>query len=100
MAEKIELLLEDFLGGIQEQKEEVQDKISMWIKDKDYYIPSTDISTTKTLPPGMYQVNYTNDRGYHCRPIKTETDEIFVFTDSITKELLDEIELFWNKKFI
>ncbi len=101
MADKIELLLEDFLDEMQEQEqeqEELHDKVSMWVKDKDYYVPSTDISIAKTLPPGMYQVNYTNDRGYHCRPIKAETDEIFVFTDSITKELLDEIELFWNKR--
>lgn len=99
MADKIELLLGDFLDDMQEQEqEELHDKVSMWVKDKDYYVPSTDISIVKTLPPGMYQVNYTNDRGYHCRPIKTETDEIFVFTDSITKELLDEIELFWNKR--
>ncbi len=97
MAETIELLLEDFLDEVQEQ-EEAHDKVSMWVKDKDHYVPSTDISIVKTLPPGMYQVNYTNDRGYHCRQIETETDEIFVFSDSITKELLDEIELFWDKR--
>lgn len=94
--ETIELSLKDFLE--EEVMELPPEKISMWVKDKDYYVPSTEVSITKELPPGMYKVDYTNDRGYHCRAIDLETDELFVFTDSITTELLDEIENFWNKK--
>ncbi len=97
----MEIELTDFLE-VHEVPEEAsdlsQDKISLWVKDKDFYVPSTDISIVPELPPGIYQVNYTNDRGYHCKELNIETDELFVFTDSITKDLLNEIELFWNKK--
>jgi len=97
----MEIELTDFLE-VHEVPEEAsdlsQDKISLWVKDKDFYVPSTDISIVPELPPGIYQVNYTNDRGYHCKPIELETDELFVFTDSITQDLLSEIELFWDKK--
>ena len=93
MTEKLELILDDFSEG----DEERQDKVSMWVKDKDYFVPSTDISVIKELPPGMYQVNYSNERGFYCKPIKIETDELFIFTDAITTELLEEIQLFWDK---
>ena len=95
MKETIELMLSDF---VESEPDLSEDKVSMWVKDKDYYIPSTDISVTKELPPGIYQVDYSNDRGYFCKPIKIETDELFIFTDSITTNLLEEIENFWNKE--
>lgn len=95
MKETIELMLSDF---VESEPDLSEDKVSMWVKDKDYYIPSTDISVTRELPPGIYQVDYSNDRGYFCKPIKIETDELFVFTDSITTNLLEEIENFWNKE--
>lgn len=95
MKETIELMLSDF---VESEPDLSEDKVSMWVKDKDYYIPSTDISVTRELPPGIYQVDYSNDRGYFCKPIKIETDELFIFTDSITTNLLEEIENFWNKE--
>ena len=94
----IELVFQDSVKVVDEEEYLEQDKVSLWIKDKDYYVPSTDISVTNELPPGIYKVDYSNDRGYFCRPIKVETDELFTFTDSITKDLLKEIETFWDKK--
>ena len=97
MSENLQLVLQDYLEEINEVSETESDKISLWVKDKELFIPSADISVIKSLPPGMYQVDYSNDRGYHCKEIKLETDELFVFTDSITQDLLKEIELFWDK---
>ena len=94
----IELVFQDSAKLEDEEVYLAQDKVSLWVKDKDYYVPSTDISVTNELPPGIYKVDYSNDRGYFCRPIKVETDELFTFTDSITKDLLKEIETFWDKK--
>lgn len=98
MSENLQLVLQDYLEEINEVNEPESDKISLWVKDKDLFIPSADISIIKELPPGMYQVDYSNDRGYYCKEMKLETDELFVFTDSITQDLLKEIELFWNKE--
>lgn len=97
MTEKLEFTLSDVF---EESEEDRQDKVSMWVKDKDYYVPSTDISIVRELPPGMYQVNYTNDRGFHCKPVVLETDELFIFSDAITTELLEEIQMFWDKSDI
>lgn len=88
------------LASPEEVLEEEMDKVSMWVKDKEIFVPSTDITVLKELPPGMYQVDYTNDRGYHCKNIKLETDELYVFTESIAQDLIEEINLFWDKKDI
>lgn len=84
--------------------EEVEDnnleekKVSLWVKNKDIYTPSSDIQIMPVLPPGMYTVDYDSNQGHFCKPVNLETDELYVFTESIAQVLLDEISLFWNKK--
>lgn len=78
--------------------EDIISKASIWVRDKDVFMPSTDITIYKELPPGMYKIDYSNDKGFTCKPINVDTDELFVFSDSITKNLLDEIQTFWDKK--
>lgn len=73
------------------------DKVSLWVKEKDVFVPSTDIEILKQLPAGMYKISYTNDRGYFCKEINLQTDELFDFTDSMIVDLLDEINTFWDK---
>ena len=96
------LNIEDFLDAF--EIEEVEDeptqdkKVSLWVKNKDIYTPSADIQIVPILPPGMYTVEYDSNTGHFCKPINLETDELFVFTESIAQELLDEISLFWDKK--
>lgn len=77
---------------------EVSDKtMSLWIKDKDVISPSTNITLLKTLEPGIYAVNSSRDTGLTCKKINTKSDELFIFSDSITQKLLDEINDFWSK---
>ena len=96
------LNIEDFIEAF--EIEEVSDeskqdqKVSLWIKNKDVYTPSSDVQILPELPPGMYTVDYDNNSGHFCTPINIETDELFVFTESIAQNLLDEISLFWGKK--
>lgn len=96
---EIEITLADLLqmqDSIEEDQD--QDQISVWVKDKDIYVPSTDISIMKELPPGMYKVEYSNDRGFYTKEISLETDELFTFTDSVTEDLLNQIKIFWEKE--
>jgi ATP-dependent 26S proteasome regulatory subunit len=81
-----------------EELEDNSNKASIWVKDKEYYLPSTDISIYEELPPGMYKVSYSNDKGYNCKQIEINSDELFMFSDAITKSLIDEIQAFWDKK--
>ena len=71
--------------------------VSVWIKDKDIIRASTDISLIYKIEPGVYTVDFTREQGLFCKKIEIKSDELFVFTDSITQKLLDEINLFWAK---
>lgn len=81
----------------QEEDDSGYENVSMWVKDKNNYIPSTDISISRQLPPGLYQVDYSNDKGLFCKSIDLQVDELYTFSDSITEDLLTEVSDFWNK---
>lgn len=74
-----------------------KDKVSIWIKDKSIIKASTDITMMKTIEPGVYTVDFNRDIGYFCQKMDIKSDELFVFSDSITQKLIDEIQLFWDK---
>lgn len=89
-------ILEDFFDNFSE--EEVPDvKVSLWVKDKDIIRASTDITLMKKIDPGIYSVDFSKDYGYYCKKINIKSDELFIFSDSITQKLLEEIDLFWTK---
>ena len=92
MVESGQVILEELL----DEEETTSDSVSVWIKDKDVFLPSTDVSILKELPPGMYKAGYSNDRGIYCQKIELETDELFSFTESLHTELLEQINTFWD----
>lgn len=69
---------------------------SMYIKKNDLYLPSIDAVVIKTLPPGVYTVHQGNDLFAKFLP-KTE-DKLYNFKDSMSSELLKEINDFWGKR--
>jgi len=75
-----------------------EEKISVWVTDKDRILPSTSLSLSSRLEPGVYEVGYSKDQGFFCRKATIINDELFIFSNSLTQNLLKEIELFWNKK--
>ncbi|MGV8961931.1 MAG: AAA family ATPase [Candidatus Saccharimonadaceae bacterium] len=77
---------------------ELQEDVSLWIKEKDVFRPSTSIKITPRLDPGVYSIEFDREYGYSCKRLMEVSDELFVFSDSITKKLLGEINLFWEKK--
>lgn len=78
-------------------EENNSESVSMWIKDKEHFLPSTDVTVYDKLPPGLYQVKFSNNSGLYCTNIDLKVDELYEFSDSITSSLLDEVSDFWNK---
>lgn len=97
---KIDFVVEDFIMksfGMDDEDEIETSDISMWIREKDTFRTSGDVSTQKQLDPGMYTVHVNRDYGIFCRKIDIKSDELFVFNNSQVKPLIKEIDLFWNK---
>lgn len=71
-------------------------EMSLWLKQKDNIYPSVHTTLLTKLDPGIYVVEDSQD-GLFCKQININSDELFVFSDSITENLLNEINLFWEK---
>lgn len=81
----------------EQEEDESKQTVSVWVKDKDVIRASTDISLLQKIEPGVYAVDFSRDIGLFCKKIDIKSDELFIFSDSITQELLEEINLFWSK---
>ena len=88
------ILFEDM---IEDEENIVEEKVSVWMKDKDIIKPSTNVSIFNKIDPGIYTVDFSRDYGVYCKKLHIKSDELFIFSDSITEKLLTEINLFWNK---
>ena len=69
----------------------------MWIFDGKEYTPSLKLKIKKTLPKGIYKIDYEEGK-YFIGQIKNNTDEIYKLSDKIINTILTEIDDFWNKK--
>lgn len=81
----------------EQEEDESKQTVSVWVKDKDVIRASTDISLLQKIEPGVYAVDFSRDMGLFCKKIDIKSDELFIFSGSITQELLEEINLFWSK---
>lgn len=70
---------------------------SMWIFDGKEYTPSLKLKIKKTLPKGIYKIDYEEGK-YYIGQIKNNTDEIYKLSNKIVNTILTEIDDFWNKK--
>lgn len=70
---------------------------SMWIFDGKEYTPSLKLKIKKTLPKGIYKIDYEEGK-YYIGQIKNNTDEIYKLSNKIINTILTEIDDFWNKK--
>lgn len=70
---------------------------SMWIFDGKEYTPSLKLKIKKTLPKGIYKIDYEEGK-YFIGQIKNNTDEIYKLSNKIINTILTEIDDFWNKK--
>ena len=95
------MTLEEFFREDEEldiiEMEEKREKVSNWINENGIIRGVVDVPQLKQLEPGVYTVHESRDYGEFCKKINYDSDELFTFTDSITQELLEEIDLFWSK---
>ena len=92
-----QLLLFEELFEEEKKAEKSVNKVSVWMKDKDLVRASTDVTLLKTIEPGIYTVDFDKNFGLFCKKLNVKSDELFLFSDSITQKLLEEIKLFWTK---
>lgn len=79
----------------EEQQKDI--KINVWVEESGYIRPSPNLSISPKLTPNLYTVN--SDRmGYFCQKLDIVSDELFVLPNNIISSLIDEINLFWEKK--
>ena len=69
---------------------------STWLSYGDEYSPATDLKVEKKLPAGVYKMISTSD-GYRAVKTKIDSDELYVFSESYTKKIVDEIQDFWDR---
>ena len=92
-------VLEDFIEMHRENSREEDDdnKVSIWVKTGDIIRASIDEEKFEKLEPGVYTVDYSRDAGLYIKQMDVKSDELFVFSDSITTKLMEEINMFWDK---
>lgn len=81
--------------SIQQDSEDIE--YSTWIATGDDYIPAVNLRCEDSLPAGLYACTYSNN-DYHLSPIPIDSDELYVFSDSLHEIILNEIKQFWDKK--
>lgn len=72
--------------------------LSLWVKEKNIVRPSGDIKVSSVLEPGVYTVEFDRELGIFCEKTTAPSDELFIFSDSVTESVLQEIDLFWDKR--
>lgn len=75
-----------------------EDIITSWIEEESIIRPSSKVKILETLPPAIYKVDVSREFGIFCKKDFFKSDELFIFSDSIINNLLQEINLFWDKK--
>lgn len=71
------------------------ENFSTWIDNGGSYSPAVNITTKPELPAGVYKISVERDE-YKIVPIELSTDQLYVFSENFIKDVLDEVEKFWN----
>lgn len=84
--------------GSEYDLEDPVEKASQWIKEAGILRPSGNLTTQNKLNPGIYKVEVSREYGLYCKLVETKSDKLFIFSDSIIDDLLEEINTFWEKR--
>jgi SpoVK/Ycf46/Vps4 family AAA+-type ATPase len=71
---------------------------TLWVQNKDYFIPDISITVHEKLPPGVYKMEYVGDRGWQAHKVEINTDELYIFSNDCTSDILNEVTTFWGKR--
>lgn len=80
-------------------EDETEEDYSMWFQEGNEYIPSTNLKTVEKIPSGAYKIICKRDE-WRVMPVSINNDELYSFSNDITSKMLDEVQLFWDKKHI
>lgn len=78
-------------------KYEEVEPCTLWVQNKDYFIPDISVTIHDKLPPGVYKMELV-DRDWQAHKIDINTDELYAFSNDCTSDILDEVSNFWKKK--
>ena len=70
---------------------------TLWIQDKDYFIPDISIQIHDALPSGVYRMEFI-ERDWRAHRTAINTDELYAFSNSCTTQVLEEVNAFWEKQ--
>lgn len=78
-------------------KYEEVEPCTLWVQNKDYFIPDISVTIHDKLPPGVYKMELI-DRDWQAHKIDINTDELYAFSNDCTSDILNEVDNFWKKK--
>lgn len=70
---------------------------TLWVQNKDYFIPDISVTIHEKLPPGVYKMELV-ERDWQAHKIDINTDELYAFSNDCTSDILNEVTNFWQKK--
>lgn len=70
---------------------------TLWVQNKDYFIPDISITVHEKLPPGVYKMEIV-ERDWQAHKVEINTDELYSFTNDCTSDILKEVSNFWKKQ--
>jgi hypothetical protein len=85
------------LGPALPEKQEDVEPCTLWVQDKDYFIPDISIRIHDQLPSGVYRMEFV-ERDWKAHKTNINTDELYAFSNNCTSTILEEVNTFWDKK--
>lgn len=77
----------------------VYDRLEHWTSPSEGIFKATG-STTPDLPTGVYEIQRNDQIGLFFQAIKTKVDNLIEFPDSKMKEVVGEIQHFWDSESV
>ena len=85
------------LGPSLSDTQEDTEPCTLWIQEKDYFIPDISIKIHDQLPSGVYRMEFV-ERDWRAHKTSINTDELYAFSKNCTSTIIDEVNTFWDKK--
>jgi len=92
----LQALIQNELNVLDDENEQELDYAKWIVDNKDYY-PAPTTKITDKLPNGVYKLIETRD-DIKITPYEINTDELYIFSEDFTSQILDEVKSFWNKE--
>lgn len=80
-----------------EPEDEAPEKVSTWVVEGDMIRPSVSLGLLPKIHSGVYKVEVSREIGYYCKKINVDSDELFLFENSIVPDIISEVSRFWDK---